>query len=60
MHSSDIDTPTAKGVVYLDQANYTEIMKYYDKGAFDRYTYRDLFEITLTFFAGYLKDPILL
>jgi hypothetical protein len=49
LHSSDIDTLTAKGVGYLDQANYTEIIKYYDKGDFDRSTYRDLFEITLTF-----------
>ncbi len=49
MHSSDIDTLTAQGVVYLDQANYTEIIKYYDKGDFDRSTYRDLFENTLTF-----------
>lgn len=49
MHSSDIDTLTAQGVVYLDQANYTEIIKYYDKGDFDRCICRDLFENTLTF-----------
>ena len=60
MHNSDIDTLTAKGVGYLDQANYTEIIKYYDKGYFDRCIYRDLFENTLTFFTGYSKDPILL
>ena len=39
----------AKGVVYLDQANYTEIIKYYYKGDFDRSIYRDLFENTLLF-----------
>ena len=60
MHSIDIDTLTAQGVVYLDQANYTEIIKYYDKGDFDRSIYGDLFENTLTFFTGYSKDPILL
>jgi hypothetical protein len=49
LHSSDIDTLTAQGVVYLDQANYIEIIKYYDKGGFDRSIYRDLFENTLTF-----------
>jgi hypothetical protein len=55
LHNSDINTLTAKGVVYLDQAYYTEIIKYYDKGDFDRSTYRDLFEITLTFFYRLLK-----
>ena len=60
MHSSDTYTLAAKCVVYLDQANYTEIIKYYDKGDFDRCIYRDLFENTLTFFTGYSKDPILL
>jgi tetratricopeptide (TPR) repeat protein len=31
LHSSDTYTLAAKCVVYLDQANYTEIIKYYDK-----------------------------
>lgn len=49
MHSNDTDTLTAKGVVYLHQASYTEIIKHYDKGDFNRSKHRDLFEITLTF-----------
>ena len=56
--TGDIDTLATTGVVYLDQANYREIIKYYDKAIWidpNMDTY-----LKQRFFIDSLKNPILL
>jgi tetratricopeptide (TPR) repeat protein len=60
LHSSYTDMLAAKGVVYLDQANYTEIIKYYDKAIMIDPNIETYLKLILLFLQVHSKDPILL